>query len=77
MSFATISLALHERLPVAAPKDKGHWGITDAWRTAGHNVVAVIGWMFVALATAAPALILLALAYLIGRRVVRRRPAQA
>ena len=77
VSFATISLALHERLPAVAPKDKGYWGIADAWRTAGHNVVAVIGWMFVALATAAPALILLALAYLIGRRVVRRRPAQA
>ena len=77
VSFATISVALHERLPAAAPRDKGYWGITDAWRTAGHNVVAVVGWMFVALATAAPALILLALAYLIGRRVVRRRPAQA
>jgi hypothetical protein len=76
VSYATISLALHERLPVAA-KDKGRWGIVDAWRTAGHNVVAVVGWMFVVFATAAPALILLALAYLIGRRVVRRRPAQA
>jgi hypothetical protein len=76
VSYATISLALHERLPVAA-KDEGRWGIVDAWRTAGHNVVAVVGWMFVAFATAAPALILLALAYLIGRRVVRRRPAQA
>jgi Domain of unknown function (DUF4349) len=77
VSFATISLSLHERLPVAAAEDKGRWGIVDAWRTAGHNVVAVIGWMFVAAATAAPALVLLALAYLIGRRVVRRRPAQA
>jgi hypothetical protein len=77
VSYATISLALHERLPAVAPKDKGSWGITDAWRTAGRNVVAVVGWMFVALATAAPALILLALAYLVGRRVVRRRPAQA
>jgi Domain of unknown function (DUF4349) len=76
VSYATISLALHERLPVAA-EEKGRWGIVDAWRTAGHNVVAVVGWMFVAFATAAPALILLALAYLIGRRVVRRRPAQA
>jgi hypothetical protein len=77
VSYATISLALHERLPVAAPADEGPWGIVDAWRTAAHNAVAVVGWMFVALATAAPALILLALAYLIGRRYVRRRPAQA
>jgi hypothetical protein len=77
VSYATISLALHERLPVAAPEDKGRWGIVDAWRTAAHNAVAVVGWMFVALATAAPALILLALAYLVGRRYVRRRPAQA
>jgi hypothetical protein len=72
VSYATISLALHERLPVVA-KEKGRWGITDAWGTAGHNIVAVVGWMFVAVATAAPALILLLLAYLIGRRVLRRR----
>jgi hypothetical protein len=76
VSYATISLALHERLPVAA-QDKGRWGIVDAWRTAVHNVVAVVGWTFVAVATAAPALVLLLLAYLIGRRIVRRRPARA
>jgi Domain of unknown function (DUF4349) len=76
VSFATISLALHERLPVAA-QDNGRWGIVDAWRTAVHNVVAVVGWTFVAVATVAPALVLLLLAYLIGRRVVRRRPARA
>jgi hypothetical protein len=76
VSYATISLALHERLPVVA-RDKGRWGIVDAWRTAVHNVVAVVGWTFVGVATAAPALVLLLLAYLIGRRVVRRRPARA
>jgi hypothetical protein len=75
VSYATISLALHERLPIVA-QDKGRWGIVDAWRTAVHNVVAVIGWTFVVLATVAPALVLLFLAYLIGRRFVRRRPAQ-
>jgi hypothetical protein len=76
VSYATISLALHERLP-GAVEDKGRWGIVDAWRTAVHNVVAVVGWTFVAVATVAPALVLLLVAYLIGRRVVRRRPAQA
>lgn len=75
VSHATISLALHERL-AAAPEDRGRWGIVDAWRQAAHNVVTVVGWMLVAAVTAAPALILLVLAYLVGRRVVRRRPAQ-
>jgi hypothetical protein len=77
VSFATISLALHERLPAAAKGDDGDWGIVEAWRTAGHGFVTVIGWMFIAAATAAPALILLALALLIGRRVVRRRIVEA
>jgi hypothetical protein len=61
---------------VAAP-DNGRWGIVDAWRTAVHNAVPVVGWTFVAVATIAPALVLLLLAYLIGRRVMRRRPARA
>src|SRR5918995_1612554 len=73
VSFATISLAVHERLPVAAKGDNGGWGIVEAWRTAGHGFVTVIGWMLIAAATAAPALVLLVLALLIGRRVVRRR----
>lgn len=77
VSFATISLSLHERLPIAAKADSGGWGIVDAWRTAGHGFVAVIGWMFIAAATAAPALVLLLIAYLVGRRVVRRRVVQA
>ena len=76
VSFATISLSLHERLPIAAKADNGGWGIVDAWRTAGHGFVAVVGWMFVAAATAAPALILLFVAYLVGRRVMRRRVVQ-
>jgi hypothetical protein len=77
VSFATISLTVHERLPVAAKGDNGGWGIVEAWRTAGHGFVTVIGWMLIAAATAAPALVLVALAFLIGRRVVRRRIAAA
>jgi hypothetical protein len=77
VSFATISLAVHERLPVAAKGDNGGWGIVEAWRTAGHGFVTVIGWMLIAAATAAPALVLLVLALLIGRRVVRRRVVEA
>lgn len=77
VSFATISLAVHERVPVAAKGDNGGWGIVEAWRTAGHGFVTVIGWMLIAAATAAPALILLGLGLLIGRRFVRRRVVEA
>jgi hypothetical protein len=73
VTFATISLALHERGPMVAAKDEGGWGIVDAWETAGHGFVAVVGWIFVGLATAAPILVLLALAALLGRAALRRR----
>lgn len=77
ISFATISLALHERIPVAVEGDKGGWGIVEAWRSAGHGFVTVIGWMLIAAATAAPALVLLVLAFLLGRRIARRRVVEA
>jgi hypothetical protein len=76
VTFATISLTMHERIAVVAKGDGG-WGIVDAWRRAGEGFVTVIGWMLIAAATAAPALVLLLLAFLIGRRVVRRRTAEA
>jgi hypothetical protein len=76
VTFATISLTMHERIAVVAKADGG-WGIVDAWRRAGQGFVTVIGWMLIAAATAAPALVLLLLAFLIGRRVVRRRMAEA
>lgn len=74
VAFATISLELRERgaVPVKAD-DGGAWGIVDAWRTAAHGFVTVVGWIFVAAATAAPLVLLLALALLGARFATRRR----
>jgi Domain of unknown function (DUF4349) len=71
VAFATISLDVHERQVVVAG-DGGGWGIVDAWSTAGRGFVTVVGWIFVAAATIAPLLILLALLYLAARLTVRR-----
>jgi len=71
VAFATISLDMRER-GVLAAGDGGGWGIVDAWRTAGHGFVTVVGWIFVAAATIAPLLVLLALLYLAGRLAARR-----
>lgn len=71
VAFATISLDVHERQVVAAG-DGGGWGIVDAWRTAGHGFVTVVGWILVAAATIAPLLVLLALLYLAARLAARR-----
>ena len=71
VAFATISLDVHERQVVVAG-DGGGWGIVDAWSTAGRGFVTVVGWIFVAAATIAPLLVLLALLYLAARLTVRR-----
>lgn len=71
VTFATISLDVHERQVLVAG-DGGGWGIVDAWRTAGHGFVTVVGWIFVAAATIAPLLVLLALLYFAARLAVRR-----
>ena len=71
VAFATISLEVHERQVVVAG-DGGGWGIVDAWRTAGRGFVTVVGWIFVAAATIAPLVVLLALLYLAARLAVRR-----
>jgi hypothetical protein len=79
VAFATISLAIHERI-VAAPKtENGGFGILDAWSKAGHGFLTVIGWTFVVLATAAPLILLLVVAFFLGRALIgsprlRRRP---
>jgi Domain of unknown function (DUF4349) len=72
VAFATISLGIHERLvPVAASGGDG-FGIVDAWSKAGRGFLAVLGWTFVVLATAAPIVFILGLAFLLGRAAVRR-----
>jgi hypothetical protein len=75
VAFATISLDLHERL-VAGGKSGGGFSVIDAWAKAAHGFLAVIGWTFVVVATAAPLLILLVLGFFVAR-TLRRRLAQA
>jgi len=75
VAFATISLDLHERL-VAGSKSGGGFSVIDAWAKAAHGFLAVIGWAFVVVATAAPLLILLILGFFVAR-TLRRRLAQA
>jgi hypothetical protein len=68
VSFATISLEVRERQVVVAGGDGGGpWGIVDAWRVAGTGFLTVVGWIFVAAATIAPVVLLLALAFLAAR----------
>jgi Domain of unknown function (DUF4349) len=67
IAFATISLEIRESQVAAAEADGGPWGIVDAWRAAGTGFVTVVGWIFVAAATIAPIVLLLALAFLAAR----------
>jgi hypothetical protein len=67
VAFATVSLDVHERGVAVAGGDGGPWGIVDAWRAAGTGFVTVVGWIFVAAATIAPLVLLLALAYVAAR----------
>jgi hypothetical protein len=75
VSFATISLQIHERLaPVGAKEDDGR-GIVDAWRSAAHGFVTGVGWIFVAAATVAPFVLLLLIAFAtagVARRTMPR-----
>jgi Domain of unknown function (DUF4349) len=52
VDFATISLDVHE-LGVVPPKSDG-FSIVDAWATAGSAFLTVVGWIFIAIAVAAP-----------------------
>jgi Domain of unknown function (DUF4349) len=72
VSFATISLAIHERQAALVDDDEPAWGIVGAWRTAAHGFVTVVGWILVAAATIAPVVLLLLLALLGGRFALRR-----
>lgn len=67
VAFATVSLEVRESQVAAAESDGGPWGIVDAWRAAGTGFVTVVGWIFVAAATIAPVVLLLALAFLAAR----------
>jgi hypothetical protein len=71
-SFATISVNLRERLPVAAA---GKGGVVETWKDGAEAFAHVAGRTFVAVATIAPILLLLGLAALGARFVVRRRVA--
>jgi Domain of unknown function (DUF4349) len=71
VTYATISLQLHERLtPAMVPDDDGR-GIVEAWRSAAHGFLTVVGWIFVGVASAAP-LVLLLLAAFAAARLARR-----
>ncbi|MGH3044886.1 MAG: DUF4349 domain-containing protein [Gaiellaceae bacterium] len=72
VAFATISLDVRERQVVAAADEGGPWSIVDAWGTAAHGFVTVVGWILVAAATIAPVVILLVLAFLGARFAYRR-----
>jgi hypothetical protein len=71
VAYATISLAVREGQAVVE-KEESAWGIVDAWGTAAHGFVAVVGWIFVVAATIAPVVLLLLLAILGGRFALRR-----
>jgi hypothetical protein len=73
VAFSTISLDLYERvLPV--PKSGGdRFGIVDAWSKAAAGFLAVLGWTFVVLATAAPLVLILAVALFLARVAFRKR----
>jgi hypothetical protein len=73
VTYATISLALYERVADKAAKEDDGWGIVQAWERAAKGFLAVVGWTFVALATAAPVLLLLVLVWLLARSAARRK----
>lgn len=73
VTYATISLSLHERVADTGAKNDDGWGIVEAWERAARGFLAVVGWTFVALATAAPAVLLLVLVWLLARSASRRK----
>ena len=70
VSYATISLAMHEAAAVAP--EGGGFSIVDAWATAGSAFLTVVGWIFIGIAVAAPVLVLLGLGLLAGRELRKR-----
>jgi hypothetical protein len=73
VTLSTISLDLYERV-VLVPKSGGdRFGIVDAWSRAAAGFLAVLGWTFVVLATAAPLVLILAVALFLARVAFRKR----
>ena len=73
IAFATISLEIHEAFAAPPKKDDGGFGVVEAWKKAANGFLAVVGWTFVVLATAAPIFLILALALLIARFAFGKR----
>jgi hypothetical protein len=74
VAFSTISLDLHERVLPVPTSGGDRFGIVDAWSKAAAGFLAVLGWTFVVLATAAPLVLILAIALLLARVAFRKRP---
>lgn len=73
VAFSTISLDLHERVLPVQTSGGDRFGIVDAWSKAAAGFLAVLGWTFVVLATAAPLVLILAIALLLARVAFRKR----
>jgi Domain of unknown function (DUF4349) len=73
VAFSTISLDLHERVLPVPKSGGGRFGIVDAWSKAASGCLAVLGWTFVVLATAAPLVLILGVALFLARVAFRKR----
>lgn len=73
VAFSTISLDLHERVLPVPTSGGDRFGIVDAWSKATAGFLAVLGWTFVVLATAAPLVLILAVALFLTRVAFRKR----
>jgi hypothetical protein len=73
VAFSTISLDLHERVLPVSTSGGGRFGIVDAWSKAASGFLAVLGWTFVVLATAAPLVLILVVALFLARVAFRKR----
>ena len=73
VAFSTISLDLHERVLPVPTTGGDRFGIVDAWSKAAAGFLAVLGWTFVVLATAAPLVLMLAIALFLARVAFRKR----
>ena len=74
VTFATISLQLHERVAPAGPKEDDGSSIVDAWSSAAHGFLTVVGWIFVGAATVAPLVLLIVVGFVAARLARRTMP---